>query len=117
LDLTSGGYRTDLEDYCVRSFVNRIDPTVDTYYSGFFFDTGTEGEYRGFFADIRSGDGADVAEYIYDTDGNTTPGDVLVADPNNKESVLISKGTYQTSVIGVVSTEPHLTKMRQVDML
>jgi hypothetical protein len=114
LDLTSGGYRTDLEVYGVRSFVNRIDPTVDTYYSGFFFDTGTEGEYRGFFADIRSGDGADVAEYIYDTDGNTTPGDVLVADPNNKESVLISKGTYQTSVIGVVSTEPHLTMNMQL---
>ncbi|MDF1572141.1 MAG: hypothetical protein P1P82_11050 [Bacteroidales bacterium] len=113
-DFTSGAFSTALEVYGIRSYVNRIDPAVDNYYSGFFFDTGTEGEYLGFFADLRSGDGGDVAEYIIDTEGNTTPGDVLIADPNNNESVLISKDAYQPSVIGVVSTDPHLVMNMQI---
>ncbi len=113
-DFTSGTFSSALEVYGIRSYVNRIDPTVDNYYSGFFFDTGTEGEYLGFFADLRSGDGGDVAEYIIDTEGNTTPGDVLVVDPDNIESVLISKEAYQTSVIGVVSTDPHLVMNMQI---
>jgi len=98
-----------LNVYGVRSYINRSDPTVDYYYSGYFFDTGTEGEYRGFYADLRSGDGFDVAEYIYDSNGNSKAGDVLVADPNATESVILSDQAYQSSVVGVVSTDPHLS--------
>ncbi|MCP4310372.1 MAG: hypothetical protein GY790_03840 [Bacteroidetes bacterium] len=79
-----------------------------TYYSGYFYDTGTEGSYSGLYADLRSGAAIDVAEYIYDTHGNTEPGDVLVADPGKDESVIRSQQAYQTSVLGVVSTKPHL---------
>jgi len=94
--------------YGVRSFINRNDPEIDYYYSGYFYDTGTEGDYQGFYADVRSGGSTDVAEYIYDSNGNTEPGDVLIADPNGKESVVISEAAFQTSVVGVVSTDPHL---------
>lgn len=98
-----------LNVYGVRSYINRSDPDVDYYYSGYFFHTGTEGEYRGFYADLRSGDGFDVAEYIYDSQGGSQPGDVLVADPVAKESVILSDQAYQSSVVGVVSTDPHLS--------
>ncbi len=98
-----------LNVYGVRSYINRSDPDVDYYYSGYFFDTGTEGEYRGFYADLRSGDGFDVAEYIYDSNGSSKAGDVLVADPAAKESVILSDQPYQSSVVGVVSTDPHLS--------
>lgn len=95
--------------YGVRSYVNRNDPAVSYYYSGYFYDTGTEGGYGGLYADIRSGTNVDVAEYIHDSQGNTEAGDVLVADPSVKESAIVSNQPYQSSVIGVVSTEPHLT--------
>ncbi|HUS86252.1 MAG TPA: hypothetical protein VMW76_03345 [Bacteroidales bacterium] len=65
--------------------------------------------YMGLWADKRSGALTDVAEYIYDTNGNTEAGDVIVADPNLKESVILSGKPYQESVLGVVSTDPHLT--------
>ncbi len=94
--------------YGVRSYINRSDPDIDIYYSGYFYDTGTAGTYNGLYADVRSGGSKDVAEYIYDTHGNTEPGDVLVADPLAKESVIISEIAYQSSVVGIVSSEPHL---------
>lgn len=94
--------------YGVRSYINRSDPDIDYYYSGYFYDTGAEGNYQGFYADIRTGGSIDVAEYIYDSNGNTEAGDVLVADQNGKESVVISDQAYQTSVVGVVSTDPHM---------
>ncbi len=79
------------------------------YYSGFFVDDkGLLGNYLGLYADVRSGTAVDVAEYIYDTDGNTGAGDVVVADPSKVESVVKSAEPYQTSVLGVVSTNPHL---------
>ncbi len=33
----------------------------------------------------------------------------MVADINNKESVVLSSSPYQNSVLGIVSTKPHLT--------
>jgi hypothetical protein len=94
--------------YGVRSFINRSDPNINIYYSGYFYDTGNAGTYNGLYADVRSGGSIDVAEYIYDTHGNTEPGDVLVADPLAKESVILSETAYQSSVVGIVSTQPHL---------
>lgn len=101
-------FESFLNVYGVRSYINRSNPDVDNYYSGYFFDTGAEGNYQGFYADTRSGGSIDVAEYIYDTHGTTNPGDVLIADPDAKESVIVSSQPYQTSVVGVVSTDPHL---------
>jgi hypothetical protein len=94
--------------YGIRSFINRVDPDI-YYYSGYFFDTGDAGVYNGFYADLRSGDGIDVAEYIYDSKGGTEPGDVVVADSHSSESVILSNKAFQSSVVGVISTEPHLT--------
>jgi hypothetical protein len=81
-----------------------------TYYSGYFYDSGSGlGTYNGEYADVRTGASIDVAEYIYDTNANTGPADVVVADPNNKESIVKSSKPYQTGVLGVISTKPHMT--------
>lgn len=95
-------------NYGIISQVVRNNPTA-SYYSGYFYDQGTGGTYYGLHADLRAGDAIDVAEYIYDTNGDTEAGDVLIADINNEESVLKSQIPFQTSVLGVVSTAPHLT--------
>ena len=105
----TGTFSVNSNVYGIRSYVNRANPDVDYYYSGYFYDIGAEGVYNGFYADQRSGGSIDVAEYIYDTKGNTEPADVVVADENAKESVLLSSMPYQASVLGIVSTEPHLT--------
>ncbi|MFN8239539.1 MAG: hypothetical protein U0X39_02165 [Bacteroidales bacterium] len=80
------------------------------YYSGYFYDdNGTNGTYNGVYADVRTGASIDVAEYINDSNGNTQPADVVVADQNRKESIIKSSQPYQTGVLGVISTNPHLT--------
>jgi len=84
------------------------DTDVSDVYSGRFTGSVSAGIYHGLYADLRSGDAIDVAEYIYDTHGDTEAGDVLVADPDNKESVIRSQQPYQASVLGVVSTDPHM---------
>lgn len=106
--IPGGGVISYLNVYGVRSYINRSDENVDNYYSGYFFDTGTASTYQGFYADMRTGGSIDVAEYIYDSHGNTEPGDVLVADPAAKESVVVSSLPFQSSVVGIVSTEPHM---------
>jgi len=82
--------------------------TSATYYSGYFYNTGSGGYYNGLYADKRAGAAIDVAEYIYDTHGNTEAGDVLVADRDQKESVVLSDSPYQTTVLGIVTTKPHM---------
>jgi hypothetical protein len=80
-----------------------------TYYSGYFYSAGgTEGTYNGLWADHRTGESIDLAEYIYDSNANTEAADVVVADAFKKESVMKSTEPYQTSVVGVVSTKPHM---------
>ena len=79
------------------------------YWSGSFYSTGTSGTYHGLYADVRSGSAIDIAEYILDTYGDTEPGDVLIADPENNESVIKSSRAYDSSVVGVVSTQSHMT--------
>jgi hypothetical protein len=95
--------------YGVYSTINRDDPAIEYYYSGFFTSTGTSGTYYGEYADTRSGGAIDVAEYIYDTKANTEAADVVVADAMNKESVIKSTIPFQSSVVGVISTKPHMT--------
>jgi len=93
--------------YGIMGIISRNRPGTN-YWSGYFYDTGSSGNYLGFFADQRSGGGIDVAEYIYDSNGDTEAGDVLVADAQKDESVIKSQKPYQTSVLGVVSTDPHM---------
>ncbi|HPC99625.1 MAG TPA: hypothetical protein P5523_08065 [Bacteroidales bacterium] len=95
--------------YGIYTNISRDDPNIEYYYSGYFTSTGTEGTYYGLYADTRSGGSIDVAEYIYDSNGNTQPADVVVADPYKKESVIKSSKPYQTGLLGVISTNPHLT--------
>ncbi len=78
------------------------------YWSGHFSDVYSGGTYNGLYADLRTGDSIDIAEYILDTDDNTEPGDVVVADPNNYESIIKSSKPYDTTVLGVISTKPHM---------
>ncbi|MHC4621194.1 MAG: hypothetical protein ACYTEQ_25890 [Planctomycetota bacterium] len=78
------------------------------YWSGYFFSQGGLGNYNGLYADYRTGDAIDLAEYILDTFGDTEAGDVLVADPDNDESVVKANKPFDSSVVGIVSTKPHM---------
>ena len=85
-----------------------VGTTVNgTYYSGYFGSGGITGggTYMGLAADLRTGDAVDIAELIY---GAAEAGDVVVADPENPETVLPSSNPYDTSVVGIISTKPHL---------
>lgn len=95
--------------YGIYTNLNRDDANIEYYYSGYFGSTGSSGTYYGLYADVRTGASIDVAEYIYDSKANTEPADVVVADPMSKESVIKSSIPYQTAVLGVVSTKPHMT--------
>ena len=95
--------------YGIYTNLNRDNPAIEYYYSGWFGATGSEGLYYGLYADSRSGASIDVAEYIYDTYGNTEAADVVAADPKNKESVVKSGKPFQSEVLGVISTKPHMT--------
>jgi hypothetical protein len=109
LDPQSGEYYWANNVYGIFTNLRRDDPLIEYYYSGFFISTGKEGTYRGLYADERTGASVDVAEYIYDTYGNTESAEVVVADPVTNVSVIRSTRPYQTSVVGVVSSDPHMT--------
>jgi len=79
-----------------------------TYYSGYFGASGSGGTYNGLYADLRTGAAIDLAEYILDTFADTEPADVVVADPENDESVIKSSKPFDSSVVGVISTDPHM---------
>ncbi len=97
-----------LTTYGIRCRVNSTQDAV--VYSGYFYgSTGGVDNYQGLYADKRTGGLIDVAEYIYDSHGNTEAADVVVADPDRKESVIRSTMPYQASVLGVISTKPHMT--------
>ncbi|HOU95131.1 MAG TPA: hypothetical protein PLN06_00710 [Bacteroidales bacterium] len=96
-------------NYGLRSTALGSISSTGSIYSGYFIGNLSDTKYQGLYADKRTGGSIDVAEYIYDTNGNTEPADVVVADPNKKESVIKSSKPYQTSVVGVISTKPHLT--------
>lgn len=94
--------------YGLYARVYSTDSDVSNIWSGYFTSNITSSVYKGLYADRRAGGSIDVAEYIYDTRGDTEAGDVLVADRNNRESVLKSDQSYQTAVLGVVTTNPHM---------
>jgi hypothetical protein len=94
--------------YGLYNYVYSTDNSITTIYSGRFAGTVSAGNYQGLYADLRTGDAIDVAEYINDSNGDTEAGDVLVADPDRNESVMKSSHPYQTSVVGVVTTKPHM---------
>lgn len=75
-------------------------------YSGHFTGNVTgDGTYLGVYADYRSGASIDVAEFIH---GVASPGDVVVADKKNAETVIPSTEPYDTAVVGIISTNPHM---------
>ena len=114
---TSAIYSTDSRSYNYGSGINygiysyayNSSATTGALYSGYF--TGYQygsGTYYGLYADKITSPSIDLAEYIYDSNGTTQPADVVVADPDKKESVIKSTKAYQTSVVGVITTEPAL---------
>jgi hypothetical protein len=97
-------------NYGLKSYAYAYSGSTGGVYSGFFSGGSSgSGTYYGLYADVRGGASIDVAEYIYDTFGNTEAADVVVADQNGKESVIKSSKPFQTGVLGVISTKPHLT--------
>ncbi len=110
-----GGYFSSYQygtgvNYGLRSYAYGGSGNATAVYSGFFSGShGGTGTYYGLYADAVSGVAKDVAEYIYDTYGNTSPADVVVADINTKESIIKSSKPFQTGILGVISTKPHTT--------
>ncbi|MDA3833542.1 MAG: hypothetical protein PF495_09110, partial [Spirochaetales bacterium] len=102
-------WSTTTNVYGVNSYINRTDADVNYYYSGYFYDTGTEGNYNGLYADVRTGSNADIAEYILNSKQDAEPGEVVVADKDHDKNVMLSNKPYDQAVIGVVSTDPHIT--------
>jgi hypothetical protein len=94
--------------YGIYSRVFSQDSDISDIYSGYFTSNITTSVYHGLYADRREGPSKDLAEYIYDSEGNTVAGDVVVADPDKPESVVLSSTRFQTSVLGVISTAPHM---------
>ncbi|MDZ7738472.1 MAG: hypothetical protein U5K32_05280 [Bacteroidales bacterium] len=105
----TGIFSSSTNVYGVKSYINRADADVNYYYSGYFYDTGSEGNYNGLYADVRTGNNADIAEYILNSKQDAEPGDVVIADKAVDKNVMLSNKPYDPTVIGVVSTEPHIT--------
>jgi hypothetical protein len=94
------------DGYAVFAKINRAG--TGRYWSGYFASMNRGGTYGGLYADYRTGGAIDLAEYILDTCGDTEPGDVLVADPDNDESVIKACKRFDSTVVGIVSTDPHM---------
>jgi len=62
----------------------------------------------GIYGITRTGGSIDVAEWIKTIDA-LEPGDVVVADTRNDGKVRLSTKPYDSTVVGVISTKPHLT--------
>jgi hypothetical protein len=99
--ITSGNTSSAISGVAARN-------TSGDFYSGRFYSSGTSGTYYGLWADHRTGANIDIAEYIYDTNKDTEAADIVIADPLNKESIIRSTSPYQSAVLGVVSTKPHM---------
>lgn len=81
---------------------------IGNYYSGYFRGDGAGGNYYGLRADLITGVKSDIAEYILDSEDNTEPGDIVIADPDNVASIVKSFTPYDAKTLGVISTSPHM---------
>jgi hypothetical protein len=54
------------------------------------------------------GGGADLAEYYYANEA-LEPGDVVAIDPSQPAGITMSSASYQTNLLGIVSTSPGIT--------
>jgi hypothetical protein len=63
------------------------------------------------YSGTRSGGAIDVAEWIkYDQETpKPQPGQVICVSPEKKETVEVCQASYGQNIVGVVSTNPHLT--------
>ena len=52
------------------------------------------------------GNGADIAERFEHNDATLAPGDLVIVDPNDNETIMRSFAAYQSNAIGVISTDP-----------
>lgn len=52
---------------------------------------------------------ADLAEAFPTNDDTISAGELVAADPNNKEHLVKSTSQYQSTLLGIISTEPGLT--------
>lgn len=96
-------------NYGLRSYSYGSSTSTGPIYSGWFSGGSSgSGTYMGLHADIYAGPNKDLAEYIYDSKGDTEAADVVAADVNTKESVVKSSRPYQTSVVGVITTKPNM---------
>lgn len=95
--------------YGMKSYISTSSSATASVYSGYFtsYNYGT-GSNFGLFANLRTGESVDLAEYIYDNNKETEAADVVVADVKGNENVVKSTKPYQSSVVGIVSTKPHL---------
>jgi hypothetical protein len=58
--------------------------------------------------DYSGAGGADLAEYFPSND-TLEPGEVVKVDPENSEHVIRSASAYESSVVGIVSSDPGIT--------
>ncbi len=58
--------------YGVYTMINRDDPNIEYYYSGYFTSTGTEGIYRGLYADLFSTPEANITTTLRSTGAYNT---------------------------------------------
>ena len=56
----------------------------------------------------NAGNGFDLAEWFQSSE-QLAAGDVVSVDPNGVETIRKSQGAYESSVVGIVSTEPGIT--------
>jgi hypothetical protein len=96
--------------------VHLLIPVLFGYFTGSNSGSAGTAGYLGFYADKMAGKSSDVAEYIYDSNGNTKPADVVVADPEKRESIIKSYRPYQAGILGVISTNPQLTMGMEIVM-
>jgi hypothetical protein len=59
------------------------------------------------YSGSRTGGAIDIAELIYSEGTMPQPGDVIIASSN--QTVALSNEPYDTKVVGIVSTKPHLS--------
>ncbi len=84
------------------------NPAGDSKYYDMYFKTYMKSQYGMFYIGGINTSAADVAEN-YPSNEALTPGDVVGLDPDQIGFVKKTNGSYETNLMGVVSTAPGLT--------